>query len=405
MPSGLRLGRAFGFPIAIHPSVLVIVLLLAWGLADGFLPSSVPGEARATYWLAGLAGALLLVLSLLAHELAHAVVARRAGVGVESLTLWMFGGVASLKGEASTPGDDFRIAAVGPAVSAALAVVAGGAWWVLETLGHDGVVAAVAAWLATVNLVLAVFNLVPGAPLDGGRVLRAYLWRRSGDRDSAAVAATRAGQFVASVLIAFGIVLLLGGDAVGGMWMALIGWFVLGAARAEREATTTAHLLRGVIVADVMSRDVQTRPAGLTVDELVRDVLGGHHSAYPVVGPDGSVTGLVTLAQLRGVPPAARTTTLLIDVALPLSRVATCGPELPVAALLPRLTPESGRRALVFDDGWLVGIVTPSDITHALESRQLVAPLGPVRALGPSTQSRSSLPAPLAAGKPGDEPS
>ena len=373
MRDSLRLGKVAGVPVAIHWSVLVIAVLLAWGLADGVLPQTAPGHAAATYWLAGAVGTLLLLASLLAHELAHSVVARRYGVAVESLTLWLFGGVASLGGEPPSPRADFRIAAVGPATSLAL-----GCGFVLVAFGLDGlgvgsVVVSVAVWLGTINLLLGVFNLVPGAPLDGGRILRAVLWTRLGDRDRAAEVATNAGQVVGYALVALGIVSVIAGDSVSGLWLVLIGWFVMAAARAEHDATLSRHVLEGVTVGDVMSRDVRTGSADLSIEAFVHgQVLGGRHSAYPVVGLDGTVVGLVTLAQLRGVPPRERTTRRVRDVAVPLARVAVAAPGDPLAELLPRLTPESGRRALVFEGGRLVGIVTPADVSRTLETRQLL---------------------------------
>jgi len=377
MRDSLRLGRVLGFPVAVNWSVFLVVLLLAWSLAEGVLPVRAPGHGAAAYWLAGVVGALLLICSLLAHELAHAIVARRAGIEVDGLTLWMFGGVATLRGEAPTPRADFRIAAVGPATSLVLGAGFGLVWSVLDALGQDALVVGVAGWLATINVVLGVFNLIPGAPLDGGRILRAALWYRGGDRDRAATTTTNAGQVVGYCLVAIGLLSFLSGDPVGGLWMILIGWFLLSAARAEHDATVVEHSLSGVSVGEVMSTDVKTGDAGLSVEDFINDlVLQGRHSAYPVVGPYGGVEGLVTLGQLRGVPPSARATTAVRDVAVPLPMIATCTPADPLTRLLTRVTSESGRRALVFEHGRLVGIVTPADVTHALEARALVSRAG-----------------------------
>jgi CBS domain-containing protein len=286
----------------------------------------------------------------------------------------MFGGVATLRGDAPTPGADFRIAAVGPATSLALAFGFGGAWLSLGALGVSSLVVSVAGWLASINLTLAVFNLVPGAPLDGGRILRAILWRRGGDRTRAAVTATRAGQVVAYVLVALGLLAFLAGDTVGGLWTVLIGWFLMAAARAEYAATLSGGLLHGVLVADVMSRDVETGDAEASVEDFVNThVLRGRHSAYPVVGSSGVVEGLVTLGQLRSLPRSLWGATTVRAVAVPLALVATCGPADPLDALLTRVTREAGGRALVFDDGRLVGIVTPADVTRALETLALYA--------------------------------
>jgi Zn-dependent protease/CBS domain-containing protein len=377
MGESLRLGRVLGFPVAINWSVLVVVLLLAWGLAEGVLPESAPGHGATAYWLAGVLGAVLLIASLLAHELAHAVVASRSGVEVESLTLWVFGGVATLRGDSPTPRADFRIAAAGPATSIGLGAGFGAAWAIGALLGCPDLVLGVAAWLSAINVFLALFNLIPGAPLDGGRILRAALWARSGDREKAATAATSAGQALGYGLVVLGLLVFLAGDPVGGLWTIFIGWFVLAAARAEQSATVTRHLLEGVRVRDVMSPDVRTGSSELTVDEFVaRHVLGGRHSAYPVLGHSGAVDGLVTLRQLRDVSPPLRSTTLVRDVALPRADFATCGPDEPVEDLLARLTRDSGGRALVFDRGRLVGIVTPADVARVLDARTLSRPPG-----------------------------
>ena len=293
MSDNIRLGRVAGFPVAVSWSVLVILALFTWSLASYSLPDAAPGHLSTTYWLAGFGGALLLLASLLAHELAHAVVARHSGLEVKGVTLWLFGGVASLGGEATKPGADFRIAAVGPATSLALAAVSAGIAAGLDTLGVAHILVAVAWWLAGANLLLGLFNLIPGAPLDGGRILRAYLWRRHGDQARATIGAARAGQVVGYMLTGLGLFQLFTGAGIGGLWLAFIGWFVLSAARAEQASVTTRQHLDGVRVGDVMSTDPHTGPAWFTVDDFIqRYVLGDRHSAYPVEGFDGAVEGL-----------------------------------------------------------------------------------------------------------------
>jgi CBS domain-containing protein len=229
--------------------------------------------------------------------------------------------------------------------------------------------------LATVNLLLGMFNLVPGAPLDGGRVLRALIWRRHGDRDRATVTAARAGQAVGYGLVILGLLAFVYGDTVDGVWFVLIGWFLMSAARQEGELGATDQLLRGITVGDVMSAPVDAGDAETTVRDFIEHrVLAQKHSAYPVTDADGTVVGLVTLAQLRTVPQSARDTAVVRDVALPTEHVAVAAPGDALTALLPRLTRESGGRALVIEDGRLRGIVTPTDVARVVELRQLVRP-------------------------------
>jgi len=225
--------RIAGMPVAVDWSVLVIAALLAWGLAETILPRMAPGHRPVAYWLAGLVGAVLLMCSVLAHELAHALVARRSGVEVERLTLWLFGGVASLRGEPRTARADFRIAAVGPATSVAVGVGFGALAFALAVVRAGELAVGVAVWLGLVNIVLAVFNLAPGAPLDGGRVLRAFLWHRWGDRFRAAAAATTAGQAVAGGLVLLAALSFAAGDTGGAFWLVLVAWFIHSAARAR----------------------------------------------------------------------------------------------------------------------------------------------------------------------------
>ena len=366
------LGRVAGFPFAVKWSVLVILALFTWSLATGWLPTQAPGHSGAAYWASGIGGAVLLLACLLAHELAHAVVARREGVAVKDLTLWMFGGVASLGGESPTATADLRIAIAGPATSLALAAAFGFSAAALTTVGASVLLVSVVEWLAVVNLLLGLFNLVPGAPLDGGRVLRALLWRRHGDRVRAALTATRAGRTVAFGLIGLGLVELLAGGGVSGLWLALIGWFVLNTARAEEASILNRGVLAGVRVADVMSPDPKTAPGWLTIDAFIEGyVLGNRHSSYPVEDLDGRIQGLVSLAQLRAVLPAARATVHVAEIAIPRADVPTTTTDEDLVSLLPRLSSATGGRTLVFDGDKLVGIVTPTDVSGALERMAL----------------------------------
>ena len=261
-------------------------------------------------------------------------------------------------------------------MSLALAAFFGGVAAVLRAAGGADIVVAVAWWLAGINVVLGLFNLVPGAPLDGGRLLRAYLWRRHGDATRAALGAARAGRFVACALIGLGLIEFLAGSLVGGVWMVFIGWFLLTAAPEEKYWILTQQSLDGLLVADVMTAHPHTVPGSMSVEKFISDyLLGDRHSSYPVARADGTISGLITLNQLRGVPPVQRATTSVGDAALPLDRVPTARTTEPVTALIERLEPIAGRRVLVMDDGGrVVGIVTASDIARLVEVRLLAWP-------------------------------
>lgn len=371
--SGLVLGTVRGLTLSVHWSVLVIVWLFAWSLA-ATLPQTAPGYPRATYWLAGFSGAILLAVALLAHEMAHAVVARRAGSPVPEVTLWLFGGIARLAGEARTPRDEFRMAAAGPALSLALSGLFAAAAAALAAGGTSSLVTAVLVWLAVANAILAIFNLLPGAPLDGGRILRAYLWHRHGDPVRAAIGAARAGCVLGYALIGLGLLQLLLASVIGGAWMAFLGWFLLTAARAEKVGVRARASLAGVRVADVMTPNPHTVAESVSVERFIEDfLLGDRHSAYPVTSDGGVCTGLVTLAQVRGVPAARRAVARLSDIAIPRARMATAEPAEPLVAVLERLTPQAGNRVVVLDSGRAVGVVTAADVARVIDVRELVA--------------------------------
>jgi Zn-dependent protease len=371
----IPLGRIAGFPVKVHWSVLVILWLFTWSLATT-LPGTVKGYSPLAYWLAGACGALVLLASLVAHELAHAIVARRSGVAVANVTLWLFGGVTTLGGEAKTPKAAFRIAFAGPATSLMLAATFGALAAALDTIRAAPIVVGVVGWLAGINLLLGLFNLLPGAPLDGGRLVRAYLWRRHGDSVRAAIGAAHAGRVVAFILIALGLAEFLAGGLVGGVWLAFIGWFIFAAAREEEIQVTTRQALAGVRVADAMTAQPHTAPGWITVEDFIqRYVLGDRHSAYPVAERDGSIMGLVTLTQLRDVAPGRRATTSVRDIALPLHSVPTAAPMEPLSALLERMAAAGhGSRALVVDGSGVVGIVTPSDLARLIDVYRLAQP-------------------------------
>jgi Zn-dependent protease len=364
MTASLRFGRIAGIPVGASWSALLIALLIAWSLAGRLLPVQAPGLAPAAYWLAGAAGAGLFLGSLLAHEIGHALVARRAGLRVRGITLWLLGGVAQLEDEPASPGDELRVALVGPAVSGALAAGFGLAAFALAVAGGPAVAVTVLAWLAVGNLALALFNLLPAAPLDGGRVLRGLLWRRHGSRVRASVTATRAGVWVGGALVVYGLLGAVADWGFGSLWTALVGWFLVVAARQERDQALLRADLAGRRAGQVMT-PAPTGPAWFTVDAFLRDyVEPWQAAALPLRGFDGNPAGVVTAAALYAVPRERRHIVRAGDVAIPVSDLLLVGPDEPVADLAARLA--GGRTvAVVVADGQALGLITQAELARA----------------------------------------
>lgn len=365
----LRIGRIAGVNVGINWSVLAIFALLWFSLSAGRFPAAYPDHTTGMYIAAGGVAATVFFLSLLAHEVAHALVARRNGIEVEGITLWLFGGVARLSGEARDPGADLRIAGVGPLVSLALAAV-----FFVSSFAPAGLVGGVLLWLAVINAALAIFNLMPAAPLDGGRILRAFLWRRRRDRLSATVTAARAGRVFGFVLIGLGLVEFAFGAGIGGLWFAFIGWFLTSAASAEERFAELRGAVGGLTVGEVMTADPTVAPASLTVEELLNEyVLRHRYSTFPLV-EDGRAVGLVTLRQLKQVSRDRRATTPVRHVACDLQDLPTAHPEQPLNELLPGAGGCGAGRVLVLRDGTLAGIISPTDIARVLELSDLRDP-------------------------------
>ena len=367
MSSSIRLGRLFGIDIGANWSLIFVFALIAWTVANQVLPVDVPGQPALAYWVAGAIGAVAFYACLLAHELAHALVARRKGVKVAGITLWLFGGVSQLDGEPKNAGAEALIAGVGPLTSLAVALIA----FVLALLPFPPLVDDLLLWLALVNVALALFNLVPAFPLDGGRLLGAFFWWRQGTRQRGVHSAVRIGRVFAYLMIAFGVLLLFTGSVLNGVWIAFVGLFLLSAGSSEEAGTAIRGLLRSVPVSAAMTSPVVTVPDWLTVDQFIESVAPQHRfTTYPVHDPSGQLTGIVRLGDLVRMPAPARAQERLRDRARPISEVPTTRPDEDLAALLQRIGPGLEQRVLVFDKGQLVGIVSPVDVARVLAVRQ-----------------------------------
>lgn len=362
---GLRLGRIRGIEIRLHWSVVVVAWLICWSLAESVLPTLAEGYRRGEYWTAGAATAVVFFLSLGAHELGHSVVAQRHGVTVKSISLWLFGGVATLGGPSPDHRSEWRIAAAGPAVSVTIAVAALVATLATAALGAGSLTVAGLGWLAVTNGILAAFNLLPAFPLDGGRLWQAHLWKQLGDRTAATRRAAELGRRIGAGLIGFGVLQAALGNLIGGLWMVVLGWFLREAAASEAVATTAEDLLRGHTVASVMTPHPVTVPESVSVSELLEGAILTHrHSTFPVVDATGAVVGIVGLAEVRAAPRDQWPLLRAVDVAR--SDVATVRASDPVLPTLATLGADIKRAVVVDDLGRPVGIVAPADLNRYL---------------------------------------
>lgn len=367
----IRIGRLFGIPIEINASWLVIFALVTLSLSTTYYPSlpEAQGAPVLVHVLLGLLTSALFFASVVAHELSHSLVARAEGGGVHKITLFLFGGVAQMDEEPRTPGKEFLMAAAGPGMSLVLSMlffvaftaasVRGLPWWAWAPLRY----------LSAINLALGVFNLLPGFPLDGGRVLRSILWGATGDLGKATRWASRSGQFIGWLMVAVAVNGVLGGRA-DLIWFGLVGWFIASLAGAAYRQQEVESKIGDVVVGDVMTPTPEYVDGALTIDQLVqRYFLGARHTRYPVIH-EGAIVGLVTLAQIKSVEradwPFART----IDITDRSLDQLVVESTASARELLGRLSGERPGALLVVSEGRLVGIVTRADLLTLISGAQ-----------------------------------
>jgi Zn-dependent protease/CBS domain-containing protein len=380
MKQTVRLGRVAGIDIGANWSALFIAALLAYGLSTAVLPTGAPGQGLLAYVLVGVVVAALFLAALLGHELAHALVAKRHGVTARRITLWLLGGVSELDNDPPTPRAELLIAAAGPAASLVFGGLAAAATAVADAGGASRLVVVGLTWLAGVNILLAIFNLLPGAPLDGGRIVRAVVWRLRGDRDQAQIAANRAGVVVGILLAALGVAQIIFLANFSGLWLVLIGWFLVSAANAETAAVRLRRALDGRSVRDIMTTEPAYGRDNQTVEAFLDDTAARHpHTSYPVVDHNGRLIGLVRLADLARIPPAGRSNLPLTAAAAPSTDVPGIAPGEPAATAARTLSPTNPLLAVTENDR-LVGVVSPDDVEKALA----LADLGHRRGGGPN---------------------
>ena len=372
MKSQIRLGRVLGIEIGLHYSWFLIALLIMLSLGRQFQASQ-PHWGGAVTWLAALVTGLLFFSALVLHELSHAVTARARGLPVGAITLFALGGVSRIEREPDRPATEFLIGIVGPLTSGVVGVACLGLAWILgwnPATDPSTPPLAVLVWLGYINFGLAIFNMVPGYPLDGGRVLRALAWWVIGDAARATRLAARAGQATAYLFIVLGLLRFFAGAGFGGLWIAFIGWFLLSAAGASYGHLDAIERLRGVRVADVMARDCGVVPAEMSVQELVDDLLLRTGRRCFTVVEDGRVVGLVTPHEVKRMARIRWPESAVSEVMLPLARLRTVAPESSVADALDTMAREDVHQLPVAAEGRLQGVVTRGDVLRVLKTQQ-----------------------------------
>lgn len=366
----VRVATIAGIPIGISPWWLLIVVLISWFLGASYFPDNVHDIRPVAAYAMGLASALLLFAGVLAHEIGHAVVARRYGIEVEEIDLWLLGGVAKLRGEAHVPQHELRYALAGPAVTGVIVLV------LAIVIGATGVSVhspggALLAYQLLINGLILVFNLLPAFPLDGGRVLRALLWRRTGDIVRATATASRIGRSVGYGLLVLGGIEVIAGGA-GGLWLVLVGAFLVFSASAQEAATEAKAVVAGLSADELMSTPAVALPAGISVAEAIVDYCARYrYSAFPAVDDDGRHVGLVTLAAIGRVAAGERERRTVGELADP-DPALTLAEADDVTALLDRPAFGATGRAVVLDDERRpVGIVSVTDLQRAVRSARL----------------------------------
>jgi Zn-dependent protease/CBS domain-containing protein len=362
--SSIRLGRVAGIEIGVNWSWLLVFGLIVWSLATVVFPDQVEGLGDATYLTMAVVGALVFFLSILLHELGHAVQARREGMEIDGITLWLFGGVAKFKGMFPSAGAEFRIAIAGPVVSLliGLGFLAMALW-----LDLPRAVLGVVAWLGTINLIILVFNMLPALPLDGGRVLRSALWAARGEFGWATAVAANIGRGFGFVFIAGGLALFMAGGGFGGIWLAFIGWFLLGAASGEARYLAVREALAGLRVGDLMVREPATVEPGLTLGRFMDEIVWNRRfTSYPVVEA-GRPVGILPFRCVARVPRTEWDERLVRDCMVPLEEVPVLTAETPLVDAALELGDGVGR-ALVVDGDRLVGYLSVTDLARALET-------------------------------------
>ncbi len=374
MGGTFRVARIFGIDIEIHPSWLLILAFVAWSLSDSLFPSRYESWSTAAYWIVGVSSAVLLFVTVLIHEMAHALVARWRGLPVPRITLFIFGGMSHMSRQPATAGEEFQIAAAGPATSIVIAAITGAVGFLVH--GTSEKAEAILFYLAFVNLALGIFNILPGFPLDGGRVLRSIAWKRTGNFRRATRIAASVGEMFGYGMIVTSVFILLAGGVLDGLWLAFIGWFLLGAARGEASNLQLEGVLKRLTARDVMQADFPSVTPGTPVSEIVHDYMVGKGERAVLVANDGAVSGLITVSDVRRVPRDAWSQVPAQRIMTPRSSVITVNAGQPAVEVLVLLGEKGLNQVPVLEDGRMIGLVTRRELLDRIQLAERLEPAG-----------------------------
>jgi Zn-dependent protease/CBS domain-containing protein len=367
MQSSLRIGKIAGITISIHISWVIILVFLTLSLATNWFPLLYKGWSSSTYWIVSLLSALLLFVAVLLHELAHSLVARARGLPVNNITLFIFGGVSNIEEEPKSPGVEFQMAFVGPFVSLLIGIIA----YLLDLAVRNGSpLDGILGYLAISNILLGIFNLIPGFPLDGGRVLRSIIWKASGSLRKATRATTTIGQIIAYLFILWGIWQFFGGNILNGIWIGFIGWFLLNAAQSANAQVMLQTMFKGVTVGKVMNPSPAVVPANISLQRLIDEYFLPQGLRSAIVMQGDLLAGLITLSDIRHMPREEWSQTPVGHAMIPLEKLHVVSPEQNLNDVLPLMTGQDVNQLPVVQNGRLVGILSRDAIMRYIEVRR-----------------------------------
>lgn len=366
MKSSIKIGRIIGIPIELHISWFLIFGLLTWSLATGYFPIEYPSLSGVSYWVIGLVTSLLFFSSVLAHELGHSVIAIRNQVPVKRINLFIFGGIAQIEREPTSAGVEFRIAIAGPLVSFSLAIIFGGLWLLDQAIPF---LAAPSAYLARINLILLLFNMIPGFPLDGGRVFRAIVWQFTGSYLQSTKIASFVGQLIGYGFIGLGVFFMFTGQSMNGLWMAFIGWFLQGAASSGFRHARMQQSLGDIKVSQIMQRDFQRVSSLVPISHLVEEYFVPSGQEAVLIEDSDIQRGIITLQEIASIPQRLWRFTTADRAMIPLDQLSYIDPNIDLFSAMNKMNSAGLKQVAVAEGGRLIGLLSRDGILKYLRTR------------------------------------